>query len=156
MLSLDDLDEAEQRILYDQLAYRFSKQPQTISADEGELWDAIIDALGLPARERPPLKNYIQAHGKARYIEHVEAVESLISRALPEMVRRPVKASVRRRMLTCLAKYLRAINVPPTPTTMVQNLGRLEYAVDACYPGYINARLLHRIAPLAVAEKASI
>jgi len=72
------------------------------------------------------------------------------------MVRRPVKASVRRRMLTCLAKYLRAIDVPPTPTTMIQNLSRLEHAVNSCYPGYINARLLHRIAPLAAAGKVGI
>ena len=156
MFVLDDLDQAEQRALYEQLAYQFSKQPHTISADEAELWDAILDALGLPARERPPLKNYIEKHGKAVYIEQVEAFESLLARAMPEMVRRPIKAAVRRRMLACLAKYLRAVNVPPTPKTMLQNLSRLEHAVNSCYPGYINARMLHRIAPLAAAGKASI
>lgn len=149
MLALDDLDLAEQRQLYDQLAYRFSKQPAKLSVDEIELWDAIGDALGLPGRERMPLQSYIQAHGKTKYCDAVAAAEFLISRSMPEIVRRPVKAAVRRCMLACLAKWLRSRDLPATPTVMVQSLGNLEHAVNACYPGYISARLLHRIAPMA-------
>ena len=151
MLALDDLDPAEQRQLYDQLAYRFSKQTQTFSADEIELWDAICDVLNLGKRERMPLKSYVQQHGRTKYGDQVTVVELLIARSVPEMIRRTVKSAVRRRMLACLAKWLRSRDLPVTPTIMTQNLGMLEHAVNACYPGYISARLLHRIAPLAEA-----
>jgi hypothetical protein len=47
--------------------------------------------------------------------------------------------------IRCLAEELRARRWAVTPRAFAESMARLGDAVDACFPGYANAGLLHRL-----------
>ena len=150
--AIDALDTQQQRELYDLLAFRLKNTKVAYTAAEVELWDAVGTALDKSAKERRPLALFVAGNGgtggfgRARYADAVSTLNAVLDRALPEVTRKPVRMQVRTLMLRSLARYLTAMNVPTTEKSLLNNLGILEHAVDQTYPGYIAARLLHRIA----------
>jgi hypothetical protein len=151
MMDIDTLSRDEQRRLFDQLSHRLN-QVTECSPEESMVWDDLNDVLKRSARERQPLRSFLRGasgnggYGQKKYRERLDEIDGLVTRAVPEMTRRPVKVAVRRMALRCLARHLVSREIPATPKTMLDNLAFLPHAVEQAYPGYIASRLLHRVA----------
>ena len=150
--TLDALDTQEQQALFTLLAFRFQKKTAVYTTAETELWDAIGTAMGKHERERRALSAFLNGfngsggYGRARYADAISLLEAVLNKALPALTRKPVRMQVRVLILRSLVRYLTQIDVPVTEKTILNNFGILEHAVNQTYPGYIAARLLHRIA----------
>jgi hypothetical protein len=144
-LNIADLSDEDQRVMYDQLAYKFSKAPQ-ITAEQRAAWESINRACGKQSVQ--PLGPVVTSVGVARFDDAIVMLHDFITRACGLILRRPERMVLEDMALGCLADYLRALDIPVTPTTMLRQLGHLEYAVDRNYPGYAKARMLHKIAKL--------
>jgi hypothetical protein len=53
-----------------------------------------------------------------------------------------------RMALRYLAEDLRARNITPSPYLLVLNIDRVTEAINNRFPGYMAAKMLHRVAPL--------
>lgn len=140
----------QRRELYDRLGYEFRDTALVHSPEELELWDAINDSVGLGRRARPPFSTFVTSYGKRRFAMCVALMDDLLDEALAPMTRRPVKHAVRLMLLKCLCDNIRARNLLVSATMLCNNFSILRAVVDQNFPGYIEAKLLHRVAPMAV------
>lgn len=137
----------QRRELHDRLVYEFRTTAPSFSEKEVELWAAILQALKLPRGQ--PLAPFLVRFGKQRYAVCVTIIEELLADALPPVTRRPVMRAVQQMLLRCLISNLTARGIAVTPTVLLSNFSRLRPVIDQAFPGYIEAKLLHRIAPMA-------
>ena len=151
---IDTLSVKDQQELHALLTYKLRKARPDLTANEHAFWDAINDALGRAVKERLPLSMFLDGkaggtgYGRTKYAEKLAEVEHVLESAIPALSRLPLKRSVMLIMIKCLVKYLTAIDIPATPKTLLNNTGLLVHAIDQVFPGYIAARLLHRVAVL--------
>ena len=144
-IDIASLSAADKKELYAQLAHEF--QAGTDASDlPTDLWDAICHIMRMEGRARMPLKRFVDSFGKAKYIEHAQQLESLITRAVPRFTRKTQVMAVRRIILGCLVEHMESRDIPITPTSILNCFGMLRMSVEKSYPGYIDAQLLHRVA----------
>lgn len=147
---LDSLTDAERRALHTKLSYDLASaggKSREFSDKETALWRDLGDAL--PTMHRQPLAAFAERFGLRRYSDAADAFERVAARALPGVVRKPIRDAVRVRMLRCLADMLLGMHVPATAASVLNNIHQIEFAVDQQFPGYIAAGLLHRIIRVA-------
>lgn len=141
---LDGLNEVEQRQLLDLLRWKFADAVE-LSADEREVWDALLEAL----KVRLPLAEFAKNFGKERMRQQLAAVDAFVIASCVPIMRKPVRMAVLRSLFLCLASHLASRGIPTTPKVMLSNVSLLSHAVEQRFPGYAQAKLLHRVAPLA-------
>lgn len=151
-INLAALTEAEKRELYEQLAYQLRARKSDPSDTELALWDAVVSALPAPAAKRfghngrLGLDNVIEAYGRNKFAMRAQELADLLADAVPPNLRRMQRDAVRGIMLRCLGEWLMERGIPITAGTLLQQFDYLRHAVDRQYPGYIEAKLLHRVA----------
>lgn len=145
---LDGLSQRDEQELFEALSYRRAKASPGAapSRDEASLWDAINAALAI--HRAAPLPVFVQGYGKAKYAEAVAQMHEFVTESCGPAMRQVVRDRVVAKALRALVLYMDAIGIPLTPKTVISNFGMLASAVDAQFPGYAAARLLHRIAPV--------
>jgi hypothetical protein len=146
-LNIADFSEEEQRLLYDQLSFKYSKDSAQVTPEQIAAWEAIHRAIG-QTRGTQPLAPVIQSMGRSKFDAAVVMIHDFITKGCGLMLRKPQRMLVEEMALSCLADYLEVLDIPVTPTTMVKHVAQLEYAVNRNFPGYAKARLLHKIAKL--------
>ena len=146
---LDALPASEQRAIFDRLAHRFNNagnKAASLSALESETWEALCEALG---QGHVPPAPFITSFGKARYKESCEAIRKYLESGAG-IQRKPVMVKLTKMVLRCLVNWLRNSGAQPTPSRVFSSISMLPLAVDESYPGYADAGLLARIAPIAI------
>lgn len=145
-VDISSLSLAEQKDLYAKLSYQFKDEVGASDAVRS-LLNELNDAAGLPSGGRRPLKQFLeQAGNKSRLSRASEIIDGLMARAVPSKTVHVVEMRVRAMMLLSLASYIRMGGAPVTVTNLLVNFDKLRDAVEADYPGYIQAQMLHRIA----------
>lgn len=148
-IAIDHLTAEEQKELYTQLAYRLKEVPgaRQFTTDEYAFWRDIGEIVKGP--DQLPLAQFVEAFGKTKFDSCRKHVNRVLKDAVPQTIRQSHKDAIKQRMLRCLANYLRLRDIPATAKTMLNNIDKLEAAVDYEFPGYIAARLLHKIVRVA-------
>lgn len=112
--------------------------------EEKLTWEAIVAVCmtGLP------LARFVESYGTKKYAAKVNELYHFVGNARKHL--RPAQLNALVKIsLDCLALNLRSRGIPVTPSTLLNSLSLLASAVDDQYPGYAEARLLHRIVPAA-------
>lgn len=153
---LEHMSDDDQRALYAQLAYKFSRSSahETLTQHEQDYWDALNDVLNISARKRQPFEVFVKARGiggRAGFAEKAEDSIALIKSGTQGTLRRAQQSAILRLALRFLAEDLEAIGIPKTVSALCAQQYRLRTAVEARFPGYIAAKLLHLVAPLILA-----
>ena len=147
---LDSLDAAQLAELEAQIALRRQSTADrngTVRDDRNEFWQALLDVL--PSGKNPSLKAFLVNYGASKFDDRVAHLTNYLDTTLPRFVRKPVRMSVREHVLRSLTDYLTACRIPVTATTMLNNFDKLAYSVDRNFPGYAEAKLLHRLVNIA-------
>lgn len=145
-IDIEQLNEEETRELVAQLSYKLknAKSPARAFSDaEIALWSALGNAV--PSARYLALAEFVDKNSAKAYRVASAMVEELLDVALVTGSRRAMRYAVRERILLCLRDYLVSTRLPITARTMLQNVDKLEYAVDQQFPGYLRAGLLSRI-----------
>jgi hypothetical protein len=145
----DQLTAAEQRAMFTRLAFQHSK-PE--SAGEAPIEVRLLhEALSEVVFRCPPLPILTKSYGKARFDGDAKAVAQFVSKASSgHILRRPHRQALTKTCLQCLdtyCKWWRQSPAGPGPAGLLAQLGYLQEAVDAAFPGYAGAGMLHRILP---------
>lgn len=145
-LALADMNEvelAEQSASIDYL--RAQKSAGRYSLGETELWNALQAIFN----RKQPIDYFVRGmdgsagFGVQRFAACANTLEALTNRACIAG-KRPDKAAriaMRRLLLNCLCAYLK-LSGPLSPTRVLINIDKIEYATDQEYPGYIDAGIL--------------
>lgn len=129
-----------------------AKQPWAV--DELMLWDSICAALRnmhlttINPGAMDSIVNNPRGIGRERFAQCSVAMHDYVTHACGIPLVRTHKRAVYVEVLTCLIKTMRGRYVI-SPKTVCDCIGGLAVAVEFCYPGYVGARMLHVIAPLA-------
>ena len=152
MAEIDKMTKEEQRQLHDLLSHRLAAAP-SYTPKELATWNEICSVI--PGQSRRSLSSFLKGangnggFGRKNYQDRVTDLDTLVERSIPALTRRPVKDAVRQEVLQCLVEWLEDRQIPVTPSTLLNSMDSLHHAVDRAYPGYMRAKLLHRIAPVA-------
>ena len=146
------LSPSEQREHYMRLVHQFTAGPADALTDvEDLLYGGLREIIG--AHMAPPgvlLKSY----GKARFAADAERLASFIEAATRgALLRKPVRITLAARIIDCLDKHTKKWRQGTGPSSILNMMAYLEDAVDAAYPGYAQAGMLHRIVPGANAKR---
>jgi len=137
-----ELDELSSRIAYT----RSTRSRDKYSLAELELWRTLQEMF----HRSQPIDNFVRGmdgsagFGVQRFNACAQVLESLVNRAC-KSTKRPDKSqriAMRRLLLECLRDYLKYGNIAVSPARLLNNIEKLEYAVDQQYPGYIEAGML--------------
>jgi hypothetical protein len=146
-VDIAEFSEADQRSLYDQLSFKFASQGRQPSPQQEASWGAILRALGLEKRAMP-LPNVIERMGRAKFELAMEGLQNFISDACGVLLKRPERTAVEEMAIQCLIEYLEDRDIPVTPMILLRQMAFLPHAVDRAYPGYADAKMLHRVAKI--------
>jgi hypothetical protein len=151
VLALDGADRDNLRALLDREETRATF---VASREETEVWLVVTKLTPLGSRHFRSLSEFFRdkRHGVSRndFDDAVRAVFSLVAEAQP--VRRPVSdhAALVELLFECVAKDLRRRHIEINQKTLIEATPRLRAAVEYCFPGYIEAGMLHRLIRVAV------
>jgi hypothetical protein len=142
---LAGMTKAEKQALHDRLSYELKSKRSAASytSNETEVWECLLDALG--SVSRMPLPAFVDKFGLANYRTAAAEIEKYVASACPADTRKPVRLALTTELLRCLVSHLNTRTIPATPGVMLRSLMVLPFAVEQRYPGYAQARMLHRI-----------
>jgi hypothetical protein len=145
-IDISNLTVAERKALYDRLAFDLAqsgrKEPPPEA--EGDLWSLLSDLL----RVRMPMSQFLASYGKAKFSDASALMQQYIEEGCAVSVRREARVGMMRICLECVISHLKARSIPTSPSSVLNSFGMLESCVNRSFPGYYEARLLHRLAPL--------
>jgi hypothetical protein len=131
-----------------QLAFARAKQSgDRYMRAEIELWN-LVQAM---FNRSQPIDHFVrgvdgsQGFGAARFLLCSQTLETLVVRAAGYGGKKPdrtLRNGMRQLMLNCLRDWVKGSGTPLSPKTLLQNIDKLEHAVDHEYPGYIDAGML--------------
>lgn len=155
MTDLATLPEAEQRALYEELAYKFAKGSSgkiAVSAKpDAMMFDIIVEVIaqnpGKPISAFFP--NWVKSYGHAHYADRSATILATIDHGLSRILRRAEKRKVIACGLDSLVDSMIERNIPVIPGTVLDQADFLFIAINKSFPGYAKAGMLHRIANLA-------
>lgn len=148
---VQDMSPRERDEMLQALNYvKAQKSTVRLSQRDYQCWNILCDALDLPNGGRPTLETFVQSFGVTKYQEAVSALHAFIDHGCADgMIPPPVRSAVLRKTMDCLVRYARALDLPLTPKSVMQMVNMARHAVEAQFPGYVAAKLLHRVAPAA-------
>lgn len=148
----------QQRALLDDLRFRLDRKTASErvlatrnewSSLESDVWQALTRELHARLHiETPPLNIFVNSFGAARYRSVVAGLDAYVASACGEPLSRTHKVVVIRTIISCLVDRLCAREIPVSASSVLASVGQTGQAVDAAFPGYAAARLLHRLVPL--------
>lgn len=139
-MSVEELDELSSGIEYARSA-RFADR---YTNAEDELWAELQTIFNRPQ----PIHHFVKGmdggagYGMQRFKACAQMLDGLIKKVCPVGTKKPVRHAMRKLLLNCLCNWLRGANVPLSPKVVLNNMEKLEHAVDQEYPGYIDAGIL--------------
>ena len=150
---LAGMSRSDMLLLQDRLAYAMKKTSRDpITTAEQMIWDAVCDACGLRDRARPPIAQAMDKIGRGKFNEYIVVLNDFVAAGSGGAnLRRPVHQAILTTVLRCLVQRLRHRGISLSPRTVLMNLSQLSIAVEQRFPGYVEAHLLHRVAPIAIA-----
>ena len=142
---LNGLTDDEKRELQAHLAFSLQARPASYSDSELALWEALAEVCKV-SNARPALDAVVKSIGRKAYADKAAAVAALLKKAVLPATRRPLVNALRLIMLQSLCASLKARGLPVSPRSLLSNISMLADAVDAQFPGYLEAGLMLRIA----------
>lgn len=150
-LDLSTLTLTQQRDLYARLGYNLrEKKAREFSQLEANLFGFLKENVA--AAKRMTLEMVAKDYGVIKFAEKAHDLDEFLAVAIPGIVRRNVRGVLVGAVGRCLCDYLEANGQPITTKTLLNNFDKLKFCVDRQYPGYIDAGLLPRLAPIFVPE----
>jgi hypothetical protein len=141
------LGRADRDELLATIEYETSRASWQPSREEMVVWEALRRLTPGPTIRSLPEFVRDKRHGVGRnaYIEAVETLYDFAREAQP--VRHQVQddTALVELMLRCLADDMTARNIEVNPKSLVEHLPRLRAAVNRAFPGYAEARMLHKL-----------
>lgn len=111
-----------------------------LTSKEQAFYDAVLGVCDRYVSYKLVLPRY----GLAKFMEKSDEAYSFVDDTRRYL--RPPQVKVLLDVaMKCLAADLRSRELPVTPTLLLNQMGRLTFAVDQCFPGYARAGILHRI-----------
>lgn len=149
---LEGLNDRDRRALYERLSFEYAKGSvnDPLSAEEQDTWDAIHEMLRIGGA-REPLKSMFAKEGRNAFTRQVEVLSSYLDTSIGVTLPRLQRNSLRRSVIQCLVRYLRRRGRDLTPREVLKSMDLVASAVEASFPGYAEAKLLHLIVMAAVA-----
>jgi hypothetical protein len=153
MLALDFAERENLKSMLDREEQRVAILP---SREEDELWQALVNITPNGQRNYRSFSEFVRdkRHGvnRAAFNAAGEIIYDLIAQT--KIVRHQVndRVALLELLLACLAKDMRYRRVEINPKTLLEAMPRLRIATENCYPGYIDAGMLHCL--IRVAEPA--
>ena len=148
----------QQLALLDDLRFRLDRnkapqaaQPrQTWSPLETDVWTALGRELMAELHiDVGPLHVFTKSFGIDKYRQAVERLDAYVQTSCGESLSKVHKIMLFRTMFNCMIEHLLDGDIPVTASSIMSNAGRIPQAVNAAFPGYAAARLLHRVVPLS-------
>lgn len=148
----------QQLALLDDLRFRLDKKTkstrvlasrQVWSALETDVWHAL--ARELQARlhqETQPLAVFTKTFGVENYRQAVASIETYMDAACGEKLPRLHTLALLRTIFGCVIDNMLDRDIPVAPTSVLRLVGHIPQIVNAAFPGYAAARLLHRLVPM--------
>jgi hypothetical protein len=154
ILALSTADRDQLKGLLD---YEEARAPLRTTREEEEIW-AIL-ARSTPRGVLQPrygladfLRDKRHGIGRVEFAECVRQLDAFAIEARPVRHQAQDRAALIELGLECLAGDLAARGVEINPKTLLLAMPRLRVAVDRCYPGYLEAGMLHKL--IRVVESA--
>ena len=160
------LDAQGLELLKNQLAYsevsgdtgRGANSKTTFSVEEALFWEAMIEALTVSGHSwEGRSESLISNAGKTKKTrQHFTACSTglfdYVSHACAGKLDRSRRRAIYVEVFTCLIKWMHARNWNEdylNPNAILEQIGVVPQAVNRCYPGYAQSRMLHLIVPRA-------
>jgi len=140
MIDISTLTPEEKRNLADQLAYELRDRAPTLTPGEAALWEALT--MVMPRGTLPPQEAALKRYGRAKYTHAANSFAEVLAEALPDDKRRATRIAMRCLLLTCLVDYMKVRRFRSGLNPLLEAFPLLREAVDAQYPGYLDAGLL--------------
>jgi hypothetical protein len=137
---LEGLTNSEKLELRKRIDFELSQTKSPFSAAEDETWAAL--AAVCQATIRLPM--FTKRYGRAKYADASAMLHAYVQQYCGELSR-PVRVALLTRLLRCLRLYLTSHQMEPTPAAVLDQLGRLAWAVEQQFPGYTAAGMLHKL-----------
>lgn len=147
-LAVAEMSDAELDELSANIAYaRSQRASKDYSRAEIEMWSTLCAIFN----RRQPIDYFVRGmdgsagFGIARFLTCAQVLEALVNKGCGFGNKRPdktLRTGMRRLLLECLCHWLKSINVPLSPKNVLNNIEKLEHAVDQEYPGYLDAGIL--------------
>jgi hypothetical protein len=145
---IDTLTDAERRAVFDRLAYQFADKPKEFTRQEQDTWTALCAAVGYHAS----LEKFIKSYGRKNYSDACAAIVAYVDsgcRGAPSVT---LRNALTKSVLVCLVDWYKEYgHGQATHKCVLDKIPVLGLAVEECFPGYLAAGLLPRIAPMAIA-----
>ena len=145
-LAVGALSAAELQELQARIDLRLAGETRSLrlTTQEQTVWDAVNEVCR--TRAIPPAK-FAQAYGVGNFRRALADVNAYIDTSCGAGLPLAHRRVVIRTVLECLVEYIQSWKTPlaPSPKTLLDTVGRLAHAVDQCFPGYADAKMLHRV-----------
>jgi hypothetical protein len=148
------LDPTERDTLKALLEREEQRTPTMPSHDEAALFAAITACTPPGVTRFRTLNDLVRdkRHGvtRAAFADATRAVFDIIGQT--RRVRHPAQdhAALLELMFECLVKDMKMRRVEVAQKSLIENIHRLRTAVESCFPGYLDAGMLHRLIRIAV------
>lgn len=111
---------------------------EALSPEEGIVYTALMEVCA----SKIPHSKLFETYGRKKFVEKANIILDY-TRSTRKAMRRPQLQGLVTLCLKCLAKNLKARDIPVTPRTLLDNIEHLSYAVNRAFPGYASAGMLH-------------
>jgi hypothetical protein len=154
MVDLATLSLAEKRELYDQLAFTLERKDASAKAADDEVYDAIKNAIAASIQKHhiAPFPQFLKAYGRGKYEAQAEIMTETIKNGCGRILRRVARKHLLELTLESLIESMIERHIPISPGTLLDQANFLYIAINKDYPGYLRAKQLHRLVPLAAAK----
>jgi hypothetical protein len=150
-IDLKTLTAAQRRDLFNHLSAEFNRATSSKSLPmDIEYYTIISELIASKGAYAPPMSVFVKNFGVKTFSDRVSVMDAVITRGVGRLIRKGPRTVLNKTCLECLVEYLDMLGVPATMTTMLNHASSLEVAIERCYPGYIDARLIDRIIGLSV------
>jgi len=150
---IEQLDQKALKRLYDSLVPRFEPPiDASLTAVEHDCYEVLTRLLG----SIQSLPDLMKSVTKRKYKERSTMLFRTIALGTGEELPRTERIALAVECLDCLADWIDTLREKDHSTArsavnLLEHMGNLATAIDFHYPGYIEARMLHRLVQLRVA-----
>lgn len=127
--------------MFERHAYNKSQTPHEFLAEDQTLWAAVQSILP----KSPPLPVFANKHGVDKFHELAVGFEDLMTRGSRRLtINKVQRSALRVIMLEYMERWLIKSKIPVSPTTIFNNLDKLEMIIDQydAAPGYVKGGML--------------
>ena len=145
-----ELTDAQVSQLHELLDFRMATKAASFTTMEIDAYDALSYVLqgNLMPLYKLASKDGV---GRGKFTSFAKQLFQVIDSGSGQALKRPLRLALAREALSCMSEYLAEIGRPVSSRVMITMIEWLPHALDQCYPGYMNAKMLHKIARFAAA-----